>query len=264
MGRDGPFRGLSCLLDELGAATVRRMVKTSAVDAFNRDAVSNAGYLYTANARLSSVLANERLTAAVLDSADFRGKRVLDVGCGDGTYTLELFARGGPASVHAVDRAERAIELGRARAGANPITFEACSAESLPLPDDSFDIAHLRGVLHHLDKPTHALREAMRVARLVVVTEPNGYNPVLKVLERVSRYHIEHEERSFFASTVKSWARELGGTVRSVSFIGLVPFFSPDVVARVLKRIEPLVERAPLIQAIGARDLRPHDRVAAG
>jgi ubiquinone/menaquinone biosynthesis C-methylase UbiE len=238
------------LLDELEAATVRRMVKPSAVDAFNRDAVSNAGYLYTANARLSSVLANERLTAAVLDSADFRGKRVLDVGCGDGTYTVELFARGGPASIHAVDRAERAIELGRARVGATPITFEACSAESLPLPDDSFDIAHLRGVLHHLDKPMDALREAMRVAPLVVVTEPNGYNPVLKVLERVSRYHIEHEERSFFATTLKSWARRLGGTVRSVRFIGLVPFFSPDALARVLKRIEPFVERAPLVPAV--------------
>ena len=37
------------------------------------------------------------------------------------------------------------------------------------------------------------------------VIEPNGYNPVLKVLEKVSRYHIEHEERSFFPATLHAW-----------------------------------------------------------
>jgi ubiquinone/menaquinone biosynthesis C-methylase UbiE len=224
------------------------MAKPTAVEAFNRDAVANAGYLYTNHARLSSVLANERLTRAVLDSADFRGKTVLDVGCGDGTYTLELFASAQPSRIHAVDRAEQAIELGRRRAGDRPITFEACSAESLPFPDGSFDIALLRGVLHHLDRPTDALREAMRVARLLVVTEPNGYNPVLKVLERVSPYHVEHEERSFFPATLATWIRRLGGSVRSLRYVGLVPFFCPDPMARALKAVEPALERAPVLR----------------
>jgi 2-polyprenyl-3-methyl-5-hydroxy-6-metoxy-1,4-benzoquinol methylase len=226
------------------------MAKPSAVDAFNRDAVSNAGYLYTSNARLSSVLANERLTRAVLDSADFRGKSVLDVGCGDGTYTLDLFAAAQPSRIHAIDRAEQAIELGRRRAGDKPITFEACSAESLPFPDGSFDIALLRGVLHHLDRPTAALREAMRVARLLVVTEPNGYNPVLKALERFSAYHIEHEERSFFPVTLATWIRRLGGSVGSLRYVGLVPFFCPDPMARALKAVEPALERTPVLRSL--------------
>jgi SAM-dependent methyltransferase len=226
------------------------MGKWSGLEAFNSDAVSNAGYLYTNRDRTSSVLANRRLTDAVLGSADFRGRRVVDVGCGDGTYTLELFDRGGTASVHGIDHAERAVELGRARAGSRAVTFAAGSAESLPLGDDSFDIAHLRGVLHHLDNPVHALREAMRVAPVVVITEPNGYNPVLKLLERVSPYHIEHEERSFFPATLQSWARKLGGAVRSSQFVGLVPFFCPDSVARALKTIEPFFERTPLVRNV--------------
>jgi ubiquinone/menaquinone biosynthesis C-methylase UbiE len=226
------------------------MPKPSSVDAFNRDVVANDGYLYTSNARLSSALANRRLTDAVLASADFRGKRVLDVGCGDGTYTMDLFDRGGPATIRGVDRAERAIEIARSRANSEAITFEVCSAESLPLGNGSFDIALLRGVLHHLERPFDALREAMRVARTIVVTEPNGFNPVLKILERVSRYHLEHEERSFFPTMFHRWARELGGTVHSPRFVGLVPFFCPDPMARMLKAIEQTIEHMPVLRSI--------------
>jgi SAM-dependent methyltransferase len=226
------------------------MTTADTSEAFNRDVDSNAGYRYTNNARLSSVIANRRLTDGVLASADFRGKRVLDVGCGDGTYTRELFARGGLASIHGVDRAERAIEVARACAGTRAVTFEVASADSLPMGDASFDVAHLRGVLHHMDDPIRGLREAMRVARLVVVTEPNGYNPVLKVLERLSSYHREHGERSFFPTILEGWARGLGGSVRSVHFLGLVPFFCPDSMAGALKAVEPLVERAPVLRTV--------------
>jgi ubiquinone/menaquinone biosynthesis C-methylase UbiE len=220
------------------------------VAAFNRDVLANGGYLYSSSARLSSVLATRRLTDAMVAVADFRRKRVLDIGCGDGTYTLQLFDQAAPASIHGVDHAAAAIEIARTRVGDRPITYAACSAEALPLADDSFDIAQLRGVLHHVDRPVEALREAMRVAPTVVVAEPNGYNPVLKVLEKVSRYHIEHEERSFFPFTLHRWARELAGTVRSAKFVGLVPFFCPDPLARTLKAIEPVVERVPLVRGL--------------
>jgi len=235
------------LSDRARIASVHRAMQSApAVDAFNRDAKANAGYLYANNARLSSGLATRRITDAVLASADYRGKRVLDVGCGDGTYTRELFEEGGLASIHGVDHAAEAIEIARSRAGADTVTYEVCSAESLAAANDSFDIAHLRGVLHHLDSPIKALSEAMRVAPRVVVTEPNGYNPILKGLERFSRYHIEHHERSFFPATLRAWARDLGGKVSGPRYIGLVPFFCPDAFARVLKAAEPLVEHTPL------------------
>ncbi len=226
------------------------MGRWSAFDAFNEDAASNAGYQYTQGASASSVFANRRLSDAVLASADFRNKRVVDVGCGDGTYTVELFDRGGTASIHGIDGATQAVELARSRVGTRAITFEAGSAEALPLQSDSFDVAHLRGVLHHVDDPKRALGEAMRVASVVVVTEPNGYNPVLKVLERVSPYHIQHEERSFFPATLHRWARALGGRVRSPVFVGLVPFFCPEPMARALKLVEPLLERTPLFRQL--------------
>ncbi len=35
------------------------------------------------------------------------------------------------------------------------------------------------------------------------------------------------------------------------SYAGLVPFFCPEPVARVLKTIEPVVERVPVLRALG-------------
>ena len=223
--------------------------KDSVIEVFNRDVVVNNGYLYTTNARLSSYLANSRLTDAALMITDFRGKRVLDIGCGDGTYTLELFDRGRPASMHGVDPSHEAIRVARQKIGHRQITFGVYSA-ALPYEANSFDIAHLRGVLHHIEKPINALLQAFRVAPTLVVIEPNGYNPILKCLERFSSYHIEHNERSYTPSTLERWINRIGGRVYTRRYVGLVPFFCPDWLARLLKSIEPVVERLPLINSL--------------
>jgi ubiquinone/menaquinone biosynthesis C-methylase UbiE len=225
-------------------------LKDPGVAPFNRDVAANQGYLYTTNASLSSFLANRRLTDAALAAVDFRGKRVLDVGCGDGAYTLELFDRGRPATMRGIDPAHEAVQVARRKKGDRPIRFDVQGADALPYEADSFDLVHVRGVLHHTDRPVDTLREAIRVAPTVIVIEPNGYNPVLKLLERFSRYHIEHRERSFAPVVLKRWVHGVGGTVRSFRYAGLVPFFCPDRMARVLKLLEPVVERAPLVRAL--------------
>lgn len=220
------------------------------VDAFSRDIAANRGYLYTTNARLSSYLANRRLTDAALAIADFRDKRVLDIGCGDGTYTLELFDRGQPISMYGVDPTHEAIRIAQQKIGIRRITFEVQNAGALPYESKSFDIVHLRGVLHHMDRPFDGLREALRVSHMLVVIEPNGHNPILKLLERFSSYHLRHDEKSYTPATLKRWVNQAGGKVRVRCYIGLVPFFCPDWLARVLKFIEPVVERLPLVNSL--------------
>jgi SAM-dependent methyltransferase len=221
------------------------------ISAFNQDAIENRGYLYSTNAPLSSRIANKRLSDVLLEHADLRNRTVLDIGCGDGVYTVELFDRAPPRRLVGVDYAAQAIELAKARSGGRPIEYEVHSADNLPYPSKSFEVAILRGVLHHLDDYVPALREALRVADVVWVIEPNGYNPALKVLEKTSRYHIEHQEKSYPPARLDRQVSKVGGRVLWRTWAGFVPMFCPDWMARTMKLIEPMVEALPVIKHLG-------------
>lgn len=222
------------------------------VDPFDADVRANAGYRYTTNAPTSSVLANQRLTELTRSLVALGGRRVIDVGCGDGTYTHELFAAAAPAEMVGVDAAAEAIGLARERyASATPaLRFDVADAGALPFPPARFDVAVVRGLLHHVDDPVRVLTEISRVAAEVCVIEPNGYNPVLKVIERVSAYHRAHQERSFAAARVRRWIRDLGGVIEVEAYAGLVPFFCPRPLALALKVVEPAIEALPVARQL--------------
>lgn len=217
---------------------------------FEEDLAAHGGYLYTTDAPLSSRLANERLTQVSLELADPAGRRVLDLGCGDGAYTIELADRGRPAQLQGLDASPRAVAAARQRAGGRDVGFQEGDIYALPFAADDFDIAYMRGLLHHLDRPQEAIREALRVARQIVVLEPNGYNPGLKLLERCSRYHVEHGERSYAPRRLDRWVQSAGARVQRRQWVGFVPFFSPDWYARAAKRVEPLLERLPAARSV--------------
>ena len=209
---------------------------------FDRDVELNEGYRYTTNAPLSSRLANDRLTDATLDLVPLAGRSLVDVGCGDGTYTADLARRGGPSQVVGVDPSPRAVEVASRR---HPeLRFEVGDAGWLESTAERFDVAVARGVLHHADDPPRLVRGIGRVAEIVVVIEPNGWNPVLKVIERGSAYHRAHGERSWRSSVIDGWLREAGFRPAARTWAGLVPFFCPAPAARLLKALEPLVESA--------------------
>jgi 2-polyprenyl-3-methyl-5-hydroxy-6-metoxy-1,4-benzoquinol methylase len=223
------------------------------IDVFDKDVVTQGGYLYTDQARLSSRLANARISAAILSAINFSDQRVVDLGCGDGSYTIEI-ANAGARNVTGIDPAASAIEKARKRAlesGVANSDFSIYSLYDLPASmDNTFDVAVLRGVLHHLSDPAQAVAIALRIARRVVILEPNGLNPVLKLIERTSQYHIEHEEQSFTPSTAANWCRKAGAHSVRWSFLGLVPMFCPNWMARTGRFAEPVVERIPGLRSI--------------
>lgn len=222
------------------------------INPFNNDAAQNSGYIYSTNASLSSQLANQRLTDLTLEALSLNGKSVLDIGCGDGVYSRAIAQLGQPRTLIAGDVAEQAVRLAQRNSTEHNICYIINSAYELPFAEKSFEIATLRGVLHHLDQPQKALAEALRVAQTVWVIEPNGYNLGLKVLEKVSDYHIAHREKSYAPHQLDSWITQLGGKITSRKWAGFVPMFCPDGLARLMKTLEPVIEHTPLLNRIAS------------
>ncbi len=73
---------------------------------------------------------------------DWRGKRVVEIGCGDGRLTLRLARLG--AIVHAIDPDAgliRAARRNRPRRFVQRIRYQVGEAERLNQQDESFDLA---------------------------------------------------------------------------------------------------------------------------
>ena len=231
-----------------------KMVKEN-VSRFDEDVRRTGSYAYTSD-KLSSRYAKQRIGRAIANAFPFEGKRVLDLGCGDGAYSLEFFNHGA-ASVLGIDPAAAAVQSAARRAQAAGLgeraQFEVGNIYDLDaqLAGREFDCVVLCGVLHHLPDPARAVTCAARLAPVMLILEPNGYNPVLKMLERFSRYHVEHEERSFLPGTLRSWVRDAGMRVSASTHLNLVPMLCPDWMARICRLAEPVVERVPGVRELG-------------
>lgn len=88
--------------------------------------------------------------------------RVLDIGCGDGSIAAAIIARRGDLDITGVDVLVRQ---------STHIRVFPYDGVTLPFADSSFDAVCLVDVLHHTDDPFATLREAARVAPLVVVKD---------------------------------------------------------------------------------------------
>jgi ubiquinone/menaquinone biosynthesis C-methylase UbiE len=91
----------------------------------------------------------------------WRGSKVLEVGCGIGTDTIN-FARAG-AQVTAVDLSDRSLAIARQRAQVFGLTdrvrFFQVNAEELTnvVPADGYDLVYSFGVIHHTPRPASVI-----------------------------------------------------------------------------------------------------------
>lgn len=133
----------------------------------------------------------------VVDFAGYRGKRLLEIGCGIGT-DLVRFANGG-ARVIGVDLSETAIALARqnmAHNGHRPDVFVVGDGAALPLPDASVDVVYAHGVLQYSADPRGIVREAVRVLTSGGSAIFMVYNRVswLMALSKVMKVGLEHQD----------------------------------------------------------------------
>jgi len=97
-----------------------------------------------------------------------RADRVLDVGCGPGTITVDLAARVPEGEVVGIDAAGDVLEAARREAGRQGrvnVRFETGDVYHLRFSDAAFDVVHAHQVLQHLGDPVAALAEMRRVCR---------------------------------------------------------------------------------------------------
>jgi SAM-dependent methyltransferase len=104
-------------------------------------------------------------SAAIGRRLPMAGARLLDVGCGDGTFAREL-ARAG-AAVTGVECSEAQLASCRLARSVGSERYVFGVGQALPFDDRVFDATILRASLHHVpvESMETALREARRVTR---------------------------------------------------------------------------------------------------
>ncbi len=152
-----------------------------------------------------------------------QGWRVLDVGCGTGTGLVPYLAAG--CEVSGVDVSPEMLDRARNRLGTNA-DLRLTDGDSLPFPDDSFDLAITTMVLHEVPAGQRVafVKEMARVVKprgaLTVIdfrfgTLRGWRGPVLRaaseIIERLSGHYSRY--RSF---------RQAGGVPGVMEVAGLV------------------------------------------
>jgi SAM-dependent methyltransferase len=225
------------------------------VSVFNRNVADNGGYLYTTNASLSSILANRRITDAMLALMDDSIHTVVDIGTGDGTYVNDILQQKPHLKITGFDPAAEAIKSATQKYPR--IAFFTGDILNICPPHvqgKKFDIGLFRGVLHHLGNPQLAIANALTLSDRLLIMEPNGNNPILKVIEKLSPYHRQHEERSFSGRTLKRWCEEAGYEVEQLNYVGFIPFFFPVLPTKIIFFFQPFLEKIyPLKKYFGAQ-----------
>ncbi len=121
-------------------------------------------HLYTKNEEVSRSKLFEKLESL---SLDFKNKKVLIVGAGTGAEVFSLFLHK-TRDVYGIEPDPRAYEILCSKA--DQISFPKTqvfkgTAESLPFPNNTFDVAICYSVIEHVQDVTKSLQEIVRVLK---------------------------------------------------------------------------------------------------
>ncbi|HUE84962.1 MAG TPA: class I SAM-dependent methyltransferase [Vicinamibacterales bacterium] len=133
----------------------------------------------------------------LVDFAAYRGRTLLEVGCGIGT-DLVRFAQQG-AVVTGIDLSSTAIDLAKRNCELHRVTaadLRVGNGEALPFDEASFDVVYGHGVVQYTADAPRLIGECHRVLK------PGGeaifmvYNRIswLNALSRLMKVQLEHED----------------------------------------------------------------------
>ena len=160
-------------------------------------------------------------SAAYLSPLLRPGMRVLDVGCGPGSITIDLARRVGSGGlVVGIDASAEVVETAREaalQAGVSNVAFHVGDAYD-PASGERFDIVHAHQVLQHLGEPVRALAAWRAVGDLIaardVIYSATTIHPLTPELRRwrelVVALQAENGGDGDAGARLKAWARAAG------------------------------------------------------
>lgn len=168
------------------------------------------GAHYTKLRLARGMLAADR--TAVLEEVSWRGKTVLDVGCGTGE-TAYLIAKRGARRVVGIDYAPEAIAVAKANYKHLNLSFEVKDIRDVR---ERFDAIIIMGTLEHIDDPLGLLKKLKTMlypGGSTIVTSPNWSNPrgyMLLTLWFLFRARITLVDLHYFTPVeFMAWAKKL-------------------------------------------------------
>jgi len=161
---------------------------------------------------------------AVLDLlGPVASRRVLDVGCGPGFYAEAMVGRG--ATVVGLDQSPEMVGLAQRRLGDRAEFRVHDLAEPIAwLPDESFDLAVMALVIHHLDDRVAALREIHRLLRPGGVLVVSTHHPSTDWRRRGGSYFdVEVVEETWSRGwCIRFWRQPLTATCAEFAEAGFL------------------------------------------
>jgi ubiquinone/menaquinone biosynthesis C-methylase UbiE len=188
---------------------------------------------------------------AMLSMAEFSsGDRLLEVGCADGVYTLEVAMRG--FRVTGVDLSPECVRVAAERArrdDARGVSFAVADAETLvDLADASFDGAFSFSTLRYLYAPQAAVAQIRRVIRpgaVAVVDFPNRRSPWFTLLKPLLTGRTHVHDHHYTTSEAAAMMRAAGFREIEARRILFTPKTTPDWALPVMRAVDFLGERTP-------------------
>ena len=111
----------------------------------------------------------------VLKQVSWKGKKVLDVGCGTGLFAFNAAKKG--AIVLGIDFSTEAIEIAKSQHVHKNLKFQSIDVHKIK---DQFDVIVSNGTLEHMDNPLKTLRlfkQYLNKNGCIITTSPNWSNP---------------------------------------------------------------------------------------
>ncbi len=204
----------------------------------------------------------DRRLGLIARFASLKGRRVLEIGCGIGTYVTKFEDNG--AQAYGIDGAFDRVQRGQA------LKLVQAFSERLPFTDGTFDMALLHEVIEHVRDDRETIAEAIRVIRpggRVIIFAPNrgwpfethgffwrgryrfGNIPLIPYLPDPLRERFAPHVRTYTIRGIRRLADGL--PVRIVAHIQVYPGYDNLIahrptVGRILRQLTYALEATPL------------------